>query len=1173
MSDTSHGFVGDLLVGFAEAMAPLADAIGSPESLSVFLAEFGWFLDPDATNQNTVVAVFAGIQNALDNLTQAVTGLEAVAEGDDSALAGALAELAKAIAAIVLAVRGLVGRTGQGAWPAPLNAAGFWEEFPLELLDYLIYVYLKRYHQRLFGLFHFLGVLERDWTTPSDAGRHAYRRAVVHWDRIPTIVADPGALFPAVYGWGTSFDHRRFAVNIGFLLAGFGLPPDIGPVTDPVLLSLYYDPTATVVSDVAQVSGNIYYGISESGPATALEQVDIVLLPIPAAGDHVGPPVGFALFPLVRAQGEVAFAVTDIAKLTLSGGFEAAPIRVEIRPAGVTLAADLAGTDLSASARLDVAPPAPLVLLGDKTSSRLEFVAAHVALRAEIAGGSLTEYRVEAGFDKLSLIIDMSKSDGFLRKLLGDNPQTLDLSAALAWSSKTGFAFTGQGTLEASISVHLSIADVLHVDTIYIGLLVSGDGVSLSAAATGGLDVGPIAATVDRIGLRLDLIPVGNDKPPGNLGTLDLGFGFKPPSGLGINIDAGPVTGGGFIEFDQAAGRYAGVLALSLYSVQIKAIGLLDTRLPGGEPGYSFLILITVEFNPIQLGFGFTLNGVGGLCGINRTIVTEALQAGVRSHSLDHILFPDDPVKNAPAIISDLRAIFPPAEGRYVFGPMLKLGWGGGLNLVEAELGLILEVPPPIVIVILGQFNVNLPNPDAAVVELHLDVLGIIDFGKKLFSLDASLHDSRVAVFTIYGDMAMRLTWGDDPSFALAVGGFNPHFQPPAGFPTLKRLTIALSASDEFRLSIQSYFAITSNSFQFGAHAELYIGVSAFNVYGWLGFDALFIFQPFSFIVDFTAGLALRAGTETLLGISVAGELSGPTPWHAKGEAHVSILFFELAVSFETTWGEDHAAELPEVDPWPQLKAAILEPKNWAGALPATSPQAVVLAAPQDADGAAPPPVLLDPSGTLTFRERLLPLDQQLAKFGEAAPSPQSTFHLDQVKLGGQPVAFAVVRDKFAPGQFEQLSDADKLSRPSFEDRDAGFAVGADQVAFGRQYGLDVAFNDIYVGDDGPRPAGRKHLLGLTQQLAQTALSGAGRSALFTTGLAKYAPQAGTPRLVAMDRESFVVASVADLRQRPDVTVPVTKGEAHAALAAHIAAYPDERGTLQVVPLHELVSQ
>src|SRR5207244_2115367 len=285
-----------------------------------------------------------------------------------------------------------------------------------------------------------------------------------------------------------------------------------------------------------------------------------------------------------------------------------------------------------------------------------------------------------------------SKADGFLQKILGSQPQRLDFSSEIRYSSRTGFGFSGQAELEAAVAVHLDILGVLQVDTIYIALRASANpsAVDLVIAASARLSIGPIAASVDRIGLEMKLTPAAPGQSPGNLGNLDLGFGFKPPSGLGINLDAGPITGGGFIEFDPDNGRYAGVLALSLYGISIKAIGLLDTKLPGGQSGFSFLIIITVEFNPIQLGFGFTLNGVGGLAGINRTMITDAIQAGIKTHSIDHILFPPDPVRNAPQIISDLRTIFPPAERRYVFGPMLELGWGGATSLIEAEIGVIL---------------------------------------------------------------------------------------------------------------------------------------------------------------------------------------------------------------------------------------------------------------------------------------------------------------------------------------------------------------------------------------------------------------------------------------------------------------------------------------------------
>ena len=33
------------------------------------------------------------------------------------------------------------------------------------------------------------------------------------------------------------------------------------------------------------------------------------------------------------------------------------------------------------------------------------------------------------------------------------------------------------------------------------------------------------------------------------------------------------------------------------------------------------------------------------------------------------------------------------------------------------------------------------------------------------------------------GDMALRANWGGKPNFVLAIGGFNPRFPAPAGFP------------------------------------------------------------------------------------------------------------------------------------------------------------------------------------------------------------------------------------------------------------------------------------------------------------------------------------------------------------------------------------------------------
>ena len=128
-------------------------------------------------------------------------------------------------------------------------------------------------------------------------------------------------------------------------------------------------------------------------------------------------------------------------------------------------------------------------------------------------------------------------------------------------------------------------------------------------------------------------------------------------------------------------------MQLAVFSISVTAIALIDTKLPGGAKGFSFLVIITGEFPPIQLSFGFTLNGLGGIFGIERTLVIDALRDAVLHHSLDHILFAKDPIAHANEIISDLRAIFPPAQDEFVFGPMAKLGWGTP-TLVDAELGM-----------------------------------------------------------------------------------------------------------------------------------------------------------------------------------------------------------------------------------------------------------------------------------------------------------------------------------------------------------------------------------------------------------------------------------------------------------------------------------------------------
>ena len=1146
MSD-QPGTLEQLAILLGRVLARVSARLGD-DQLRETLAALGVALPPALLQQPAVVAARDALTSAADQLPAAVEQLVAAAEQGDL---GAIVQRGEQVRTNALALVAKLATlpaaldSARAAFPEITDAAiaNLIDGFPRKLLDLVTAEVLDEV-PAVGAALTMVGLVERrrPFETDPDPELASLEQSIVRYDRITPLLDNPVSYFASLYDWGApGFDGTKVLPALSELLARLDVPTAYHAATEsnPPLLEAYVvdvTPTPKPTGDPATLPGLDFTIVAPFGGSID----ETVALPAPGWTARFTASGGFTTSLTASLRPPLAFVMTSPA-VTLEGKAEAALTRDT-------------GT--------------PLVILGAAGGSRLEVKTIGLGVTAAFstaAGAAGSAPALTGSLKGGRVVIDGSQGDGFINILLSGRQIDAAFDVGFAWSVATGLRFDGSTSLTILLPASADFGPFALRGLSLIATLAA-DGVALEVSAGLAATLGPVTASVSRLGFIFGLtFPSAG----GNLGPAELDVRFKPPSGVGVSVDAGPISGGGFLDYDEPSGRYAGALALLVYGVQVKAIGLLDTRLPGGERGYSFLVIVSVEFSPVQLGFGFTLNGVGGLAGINRDLITDALQAALRAHNLDHVLFPPDPIKNAPAIISDLRAIFPPREGRYVFAPMFKLAWGGGLDLVTAELAVLLTLPSPIVIALLGQMKVMLPRPELPIVALCLDVLGLVEPSKKRLSIDATLRDSRIAQYTVNGDMAFRYQWGPNGNLALSIGGLNPHFQPPAGFPTLQRLTIALSSSASFRMTAQCYLAVTSNTFQIGALAELYAASGSFNVYGWFAFDALFVFKPFSFVTEVSGGLALREGTTTLMGISFQATLTGTSPWHAKGEAHISLWFFDVGVSFDHVWGDDAGAlEAPPIDAWPQLRDAIGDARNWASALPANVPPAVTFVTPSG-DAAAPAhAVLIEPSGVLTMRERLLPLDQTLAKFGEAVPAPQNVFTLDTVALGGRAVPFDVVRDAFAPAQFEDLTDQDKLSRPSFEDRDAGFSVGGDQMASGMPYVTDVVFRDIYVDDRGPRPSGLKYALDRGAQLRWSATGGAARSPLVAAAVGRYVVS-GKPPLVSIAPETYVVANVLDLQPRVDVTAPVTKGEAYLALAAHLSRNPGDRDALQVIPVHE----
>jgi hypothetical protein len=756
-----------------------------------------------------------------------------------------------------------------------------------------------------------------------------------------------------------------------------------------------------------------------------------------------------------------------------------------------------------------------------------------------------------------TLSLPLNEADGFLQTLLGVSPSDLHLPAPPKWSSVSGFSLAGLTGSHFTIPLNVN-AGVVELKTLELAYQLQGAGFLLSAGVTGDGGLGPLQVSFENVGVQLLL------EASGGPGLLTLTASFLPPTGMGVELSAGPIIGGGFLSIDVPNGRYAAVLQISLFGLGIEGFALIDTKLPGGGSGFSFLVLVFADFEAIggiQLSFGFVLTGVGGVFGIYRSVNTDALRSAVLSNNLDHLLFPTDPIKNAPAIISDLRAVFPPTRDEYVFGPIVRVGWGTPV-IIEAELGFVLDLPA-FILALLGSVGVYLPVKPAPIVEVHIDIAGSLDPGHSTLELTGSLHDSHILYYTLSGQMEFMLNWGASPSFLFSLGGFNPHFVPPPGVPSIARLRLDIGFGDNPRISMQNYLAVTSNTLQFGAKSELYAAAGPFNVHGWIEFDALFILAPLYFIVDFSAGIDFREGDDVLAGVHLSATLSGPKPWHAEGEASISILFFDASVGFSATVGDPTPASVPPApDPSLPLAAAISDPHNWSAMLPASGNEVAVIS-PAASNGV----VLVNPLGGVSLTERVLPLNKTITRFAQTKLSAPVQFNLQGVTTGGVPLTdLHTQQDNFAIAQFEDLSDQDKLSQASFTKLDAGFSAGSGVArAANSAPGVLDYYTDYF------EPA--ELTIYILPSFLQHALIATAPSALAPSqsiGVRKYALPPNAAHAVALNEVSFSVVSTTDLSAQPHVTGPVSKTLAYDALKSYIAANPEALGTIQILPTHEV---
>src|SRR5262249_2771241 len=153
-------------------------------------------------------------------------------------------------------------------------------------------------------------------------------------------------------------------------------------------------------------------------------------------------------------------------------------------------------------------------------------------------------------------------------------------------------------------------------------------------------------------------------------------------------------------------------------------------------------------------------------------------------------------------------------------------------------------------------------------------------------------------------------------------------------FPTLQRMALSLSTGDNPRLQLDCYTAVTPNTFQVGAKASAYVKFGDFSASGDLGFDALFHFSPFSFVIDVAADVSVSGPAGFSAGVHFDGHLSGLDPVRCWGTLVINFIgshTFPINIPFGQPVTQKPVSP---GDPWGSLAAEIGRAANWTGALP-----------------------------------------------------------------------------------------------------------------------------------------------------------------------------------------------------------------------------------------------
>jgi hypothetical protein len=940
----------------------------------------------------------------------------------------------------VLAVIDDLKQTGNSFATLPANylaQTSIQAEFLPRLLNYLIVQSLAEHHPAIFQVLSFLGVIQVTHF-PADEARFQteHDRPTIGFNRLGAALSNPTALLQENFRWGLpTFDVGGLMAAIALILRSVGARIEMTLLTgaDEQLILGRLVPEADV-EPMPQLLLSLVHG----RPGTGLD-VGVMLAGLrpTAIGGADG---GIALGPVLTGTTERTFPLDNLWRLSIDSPMDLTPGVAVFQRAGkpAQLIVDLR------NARVDNSPTdgfqiglhygkpdgGPRPLLAIPGGSRLQYqeLIATLGTRPGAGGAELfLEVELKGG----QFILSLDEASELLSSLIPKDAVRADFNLAIGWAAGRAY-LRGSADLQTTFPVDMSFGPV-DLQSVTMDLAPNAGKLPIEISATLESTLGPLTLLVERVGLTAAFDFPGGAS--GNLGPLNVDLGFKVPTGIGLALDAGPVTGGGYLALDPTGQRYGGVLQLKLPIANVVAFGIYE-QVQGQA---SFVAVLGIRFNPgVQLSFGFALTGVGGLVGLNRRANVDVLRDRLASSAAGNVLFCEDPVKNAPTILGDLAAFFPAASNGFLVGPTLQISWLS--PIVRLDIGILIEFPGPSKIVILGSIRAMLGLDETlALLYLRMDILGIIDFEQQLISIDAALVNSNaLGIVRLTGGMAFRLSYGNNPYILLSVGGFHPRFDPgPLNIPRLARIGASLDISVvvNIYIRVELYVAFTSNTLQTGSRVEAGMDIGPLGVHGYFSFDALVQFKPFYFDLEYSAGFAVEVFGTSFCSVSIVGRISGPGPIVIYACGSVKLLFVRVSASATFELGESNGDTLkPIASPVHELAPELRQLSNLR--TDGDDPTIVRRPGRMSIQG-----VLVSPKGNLIWEQKRAPLKTIIDRLGGVPLTGQHELHLDM------PAGWTTSdeQDWFNPGSFTNLDlkASQSLNNATFQEMVSGLKTGS----------------------------------------------------------------------------------------------------------------------------------